>query len=527
MNETLATETWQIRKPTAFSKSGVVASQHYFATQVGIDVLRRGGNAVDAAVAAGLAIGTVEPWSSGIGGGGYMLVHLAATDTTHVIEFGMRAPLKATRDDYPLAAGDRFTGAHAFNWPVVEGNTNISGPLSIAVPGYIRGVALALQKFGTLSWEEAIDPACQHAEAGLPVDWYTTMLITGQARNLMRDATTLATYLADRLPPLSSGEGHLDRIQLGELARTYRTLQTDGPDSYYSGSLARLIADDLQAKGSRIELADLQAYEANIASPIPITYRDSHIDGATELTAGPSLKRALGFLERNSMSGESPTARDTIAYVEALRETYDYRLKHLGASAQNGRDSASSHLAFADEHGNFVSLTQTIMSQFGSHLMLPQTGLLMNNGMMWFDPRPDRPNSLVGGRRPLCNMCPTIIHQADGRKTALGACGGRKIVASVYQIASFIVDFNMTVDQAVHAPRIDVSGNENIWVMDHFSDEIIQALYDRFGTEDVKVRMNGMGANQFAIPQVVHQDTNGVFSGNAYVPSPHSLALGV
>ena len=527
MNEMLASETLELRKPTAHSDYGVVSTQHYMATEVGVDVLRRGGNAIDAAVAAGLAIGTVEPWSSGIGGGGYMTVYLAATQSTHVVQFGMRAPLNATCDDYPLAEGNRFTGAYAFNWPVVVGDTNITGPLSIAVPGYIRGAALALDSFGTMSWEEAIDPACQLAESGLPVDWYTTMLISGQARNLMSDETARTTYLRDGLPPLSRGEGLLGHVQLGELARTFRTLQQQGPNSYYSGSLARLLADDLQAKGSRIELDDLRAYKATVSEPTYIPYRNNQIIGATKLTAGPSLKRAFGFLEARSMSESSPQSQDVIAYVEALRDTYDYRLENLGAGAQTDRDSSTSHLAFADEQGNFVSLTQTIMSQFGSHVMLPQTGLLMNNGMMWFDPRPERPNSLVGGRRPLCNMCPTIVLHTDGSKTALGACGGRKILASVFQLASYIIDFNLSVDQAVHAPRIDVSGNQNIWVMDHFNESVIAALYDRFGTQDVKVRKNGIGANQFAIPQIVHRDSHGAFSGNAYVPSPHSLALGV
>ena len=527
MNERLAMETWDVRKPTAYSEHGVVATQHYMATQVGIDILRRGGNAVDAAVAAGLAIGTVEPESSGIGGGGYMNVFLAETQTTHIVEFGMRAAFESTPKDYPLAEGNRLTGAGTFNWPAVEGNTNVTGPLSIAVPGYIRGVSLALESFGTQSWEEVIDPACQLAEAGLPVDWYTTLIISGQVRNLMRDETSSSTYLRDGLPPLSMGEGALGHIPLGELAKTYRTLQREGPESYYTGTLAQLIAADLQAKGSRISLDDLQAYEAKIADPIPINYRNAQISGATDLTAGPSLKRALANLESQRISELTPGNTEVIAYVQALRDTYDFRLAKLGEGAPTGRDSSTSHLAVADEHGNLVSLTQTIMSQFGSHVMLPQTGLLMNNGMMWFDPRAGKPNSLVGGRRPLCNMCPTLIHHADGSKTALGACGGRKILASVFQLASFLVDFNMNVDQAVHAPRVDVSGNENIWVMDHFDESIIAALVDRFGAQDVKVRKNGMGSNQFAVPQIVNRDSQGTYSGNAYVPSPHSLALGV
>ena len=214
-----------------------------------------------------------------------------------------------------------------------------------------------------------------------------------------------------------------------------------------------------------------------------------------------------------------------IAYVEALRETYDYRLLYLGEGAPKTPGSTS-HLAVADRYGNLVSLTQTLMSQFGSHVMLPQTGILMNNGMMWFDPRPGGPNSVVGGRRPLCNMCPTLVHLPNQERFALGACGGRKILASVLQLTSFVVDLGMSIDEAVHTPRIDVSGNNHVWIMDHMPAETISTLVDRYAG-DAKVRPNGIVGNQFATPQIVHAKSKEEFSGGVYVPSPHALAIGV
>ena len=521
----LVQQHWQLRKPAVSGTKGVIATQHYAASEVGANVLREGGNAVDAAIAAGLAIGTVEPWSSGIGGGGYMTIYKVATNSTEVIEFGMRAPFDAIPEDYPLAPEGGITGAGTFNWPAVKGHRNVIGASSVAVPGYIKGIALAHTRHATRSWEELIEPACQLAERGLPVDWYTTMLINGSARSLTRFEETKRVYFRDGFAVPGGAEGSLGFTPLGKLADTYRSLQSEGPDTYYKGSIAEKMVQDLQELGSKISLTDLAEYDASVVEPLDFPYRDARIQVAANLTAGPSLNRALSTLSKHKFQADDLTTDDVVAYVEALRETYDYRLVHLGEGAPKTSGSTS-HLAVADQYGNVVSLTQTIMSQFGSHIMLPQTGLLMNNGMMWFDPRPGGPNSVVGGRRPLCNMCPTIIHHSDGSRFALGACGGRKILASVFQLTSFVIDLNKSVDEAVHTPRIDVSGNENVWVMSHMPDGIIDVLTKKYG-KDVKVRPNGIGGNQFALPQIVHAKSTQEFDGGVYVPSPQACAIGV
>lgn len=503
-----------------------MATQHYAASEVGAQILASGGNAVDAAIAAGLAIGTVEPWSSGIGGGGYMTIYIAATNTTEVIEFGMRAPFRASAEDYPLAPEKGTTGAATFNWPAVKDNLNVIGPASVAVPGYIRGIAFAHERHASRSWEDLIEPACVLAECGLPIDWYSTLIINGHARSLTRFAETKQVYFKDGFGPSSGAEGTLNFLPLGQLAKTYRTLQNAGSDDYYEGSIAASIVEDLNDLGSKISARDLAEYQPKLADPLRFQYRDATVEVAANLTAGPSLQRALDTLSKHRFLGNTLALEDVAAYVEALRETYDYRLQFLGEGAGPQQPGSTSHLAFADRYGNVVSLTQTIMSAFGSHIMLPQTGILMNNGMMWFDPRPGGPNSVVGGRHPLCNMCPTIIHHPDGSRFALGACGGRKILASIFQLTSFVVDLNMNVDQAVHTPRVDVSGNENIWVMDHMPASIVGALQARYGN-DVKVRPNGVGGNQFALPQIVCRESANCFSGGVYIPSPQPRAIGV
>ena len=161
-------ETWQIRKPAVESPHGMVASQHYEASQAGARILAEGGNAVDAAVAAGIAIGTVEPWMSGLGGGGHMLVYVAAENRAYDVDFGMRAPLEIDPEDYPLVAG---TDSDLFGWPAVVDDRNVVGPYSVAVPGFVAGMATALEQFGTRSWRDSLAPAIALARRGMNVDW--------------------------------------------------------------------------------------------------------------------------------------------------------------------------------------------------------------------------------------------------------------------------------------------------------------------------------------------------------------------
>ena len=252
-----------IRKPAVSGTRGVIATQHFAASEVGAEVLHAGGNAVDAAIAAGLALGTVEPWSSGIGGGGYMTIYTAATKKTEVIEFGMRAPFDAIPEDYPLESDGAMTGAATFNWPAVKHHRNVIGASSVAVPGYIKGISLAHNRHATVSWEDLIEPACQLAERGLPVDWYTTLIINNSARALKRFDETNRVYFRDGYALPSGAEGTLGHAPLGELATTYRTLQKESAETYYQGSIAEKMVSDLQTLGSKISCSDFAQYEAS------------------------------------------------------------------------------------------------------------------------------------------------------------------------------------------------------------------------------------------------------------------------
>ena len=508
------TEHWQVRKPAVSSNKGLVACQHYLAADVGAEILADGGNAIDAAIAAGLTLGTVEPWMSGIGGGGYMTVYLAKEDKVRVVEFGMRAPFASVPEDYPLAPGGT-NSADAFNWPKVEDDVNVHGPLSIAVPGYIKGIALALEKFGTLSFANVIEPACRQAEWGLPIDWYSANKINTFARDLHHYDETRRVYFTDGFTPRIDLEGMIKPLPLGNLAATYRRLQNAGAEDYYHGELAGEIAADLASAGSKITTEDLAKYEARIAEPLSLRYRECDFHVAGELTAGPSIVQALSLLAER-LKSSSPDADCYKHYAQTLLDTYAYRLSNLG----EGKDGNTTHICATDSEGNVVSLTQTIMSGFGARIMLPQTGILMNNGMMWFDPRPGGANSVKGGRHPLCNMCPVIGLKDNGSIFAAGACGGRKIFPAVFQLVSFLVDFDMSVEAAAHQPRIDVSGTDLVTIMDNMNPEVISALSDVF--EETRVRPNGVSPNLFALPQIIERQPNGLSSGACFIPSPHA-----
>ncbi|HEX9583948.1 MAG TPA: gamma-glutamyltransferase [Gammaproteobacteria bacterium] len=521
MNETISNaiaETWTVRKPVVECRGGVVATQHHFASEVGADVLRNGGNAVDAAVAAGFAIGTVEPWMSGLGGGGYMLVYTAAEDRCDVVDFGMRAPRALDPGDYPLVDG---VDSDLFGWPAVAEERNVTGPYAFAVPGFVAGMALALERFGRWPLAEALSPAIRSARQGFAVDWYATLKIASAAPALAAFSESARTYLPGGFVPAGEWGGLPPRIRLGRLAGTFERLAEAGAGDFYRGELAQALEADMRDTGGKISAADLAGYQPRIV-PAPIRdYRGARVFAAPDLTAGPSLHRALELQAlRPRGSAGKPDASAYAGYVESLKTAYEERLAVMGDTAP--QETCTTHLSVADREGNLVALTQTLLSVFGSKVMLPRTGLLMNNGIMWFDPRPGRPNSMAPGKQPLANMCPTVVDRGDGVKFALGASGGRRIMPAVFQLISFLVDYRMGLEEAIHQGRVDASGGEPVIVDASLDQATRKALAE---TNPTFVTPNGVYPALFACPNVVLRDENRkVNAGAAFVMSPWAKA---
>jgi gamma-glutamyltranspeptidase/glutathione hydrolase len=510
-------EQWQITKPVARSQRGVVAAQNARAAEVGVEVLRAGGNAVDAAVATGFALGVAEPWMSGLGGGGYMLVYLAAEGRVHAVDFSMVAPRALDPAAFPLAAGGRDDDL--FGWPAVEGERNIAGPLSITVPGAVDGFGLALERFGTLPWREVIAPALALAREGHPVDWWTTLKVAGEALWLARNTAASDVYLPNGLPPVAAETGsvHLD---LGALPDTYEQLSAAGRRDFYEGGLAKRLVADLEAAGSVLSSEDLAGYRARIVAPLAVERGDARIHLLPGLSAGPTFADALAGLPAIAEGPPGPSTY--VGYAEALAAAIASRLEEMGHDGDTAGQGSTTHISVIDDAGNMVACTNTLLSLFGSKVLLPETGVLMNNGVMWFDPRLGRPNSIAPGVRPLSNMCPVVATREGAPWFVLGASGGRRILPAVFQLVSFLVDCGLSLEAAVHLPRLNVDGSPTVEADRRLPREVIDAVAARLPVAAVEALVV---PNKFANPLIVLYDGDTCL-GAAPVRSPVAAALG-
>jgi gamma-glutamyltranspeptidase/glutathione hydrolase len=489
----------QLSKHAARGRHGVVAAQNLKAATVGAEVLKAGGHAIDAAVATSLALAATEPWMSGLGGGSTMLILDRATGEVESIDAGMIAPAALDPAAYPLVGG---TAGDLFAWPAVVEDRNVLGPLSFAVPGHLAGLGLAHERQGRMTFAELVGPARQLAKDGLEIDWYAALLVGTAARDLRRFPSSAEVWLADGLPPTPAVAGEPLKLPLGRLAETLDLLAEEGPKTLYTGGLAELVAADAAALGSPLAAADLAAYRASVAPALRIPYGEAEVFGMPGLFAGSTLRRCLEALAGWSLASDSPGRDAYLAFAEVLKGAYAKRLAEDGHASDGPAPSCTSHLSVIDAEGNMVALTQTLLSLFGSRVVLPSTGMLMNNGVMWFDPRPGRPNSIAPGVRPLSNMCPVIATDAT-RRLALGASGGRRILPAVLQLLSFILDNHMSLEEAFAEPRIDVSGDELVTMSRDLDEEVRAALAEAHGATTVRAEVYPM---RFACPVAVLHD---------------------
>ncbi len=445
----------RITKSAIRTEQGVVAAQHRRAAEVGAKVLADGGDAVDAAIATSFALGVLEPWMSGIGGGGAMVLYRAKAKRTSVVDFGMRSPESLDLADFPLSGAGR--ASDLFPWAQVVGDRNIHGPLAIAVPGVVDGMRVAHERHARMPWRDLLAPAIRLADEGLLVDGVTSQHIASAAPDLRRYAGASEAYLADGLPPVPAWSARTEvRLPQQKLAATLRRLADAGPRDLYDGELARAVAGEIGALGGRLSAADLAAYRAREVEPLMIDYRGARVAATPELTAGPTLAHVLHLLSERLVPRGGPDADAYAAYAGALQEAYRVRLSRMGDQDGARAPACTTHFCVVDREGNIASVTQTLLSIFGSRVSLPDTGVLMNNGIMWFDPEQGNPNSLAPGKRCLTNYCPIVVEHGS-RRFALGASGGRRILPAVAQILSFVVDYGDALDTAFQRPRIDAS----------------------------------------------------------------------
>jgi len=486
-------EQWEVRKRAVSSERGVVASQNWMAAAAGADALSKGGNAIDAAVACAFALNAVEPWMCGLGGSGYLVVWLAAEKRATVIDFQGTLPKYIQLDDYPLdpAVPDSIMG-----FPGVAGNANVVGYRSITVPGAVSGLTTALTKYGRLGLDSVLSPAIQLATSGLPVDWFTTLQIALEAGELAKFPASAATYLPCGVPPQPE-----QYISLGKLPDTLKSLAEDGPDEFYRGKTGELIASDLAAGGSRITQDDLAVYAPLLMDPLVGTHRGATLYTAGENSGGLRLNEALEYVAQHLDTDQPIGAHTYATYAHALNKAFISHKERLGRVITTG---CTSHMSAVDADGNMVALTYTLLNRFGSKVVLPSTGMLMNNSVSYFDPRPGYPTTMEGGKRiNSSNMCPTICVKDEQALFAVGASGANHIVPCTMQLSALLLDYDISLEDAFNLPRIDAGARDTVRVDPAMGAEAVAEMAKHF---DLEIAQNLVYPKLYSCPSGVYRD---------------------
>jgi gamma-glutamyltranspeptidase/glutathione hydrolase len=476
---------FEVEKQPVSGSQGVVAANHPLAAAAGVEMLANGGNAFDAVVATLFTLSVVEPMMVGIFGAGWMNVRLA--DGSQVII-----------DNYataPAAAGPDLFQPISESWPdymeTVE-RRNKLGYLAAGVPGTLKAWAEVVTKWGCFDLATVMQPAIRYAEIGFRASRYFRETIIDSQAELAQFPATARTFLPDGQPPVV---GTL--ITQPELAESLRTIAREGPEVLYGGALGQQIVADIARNGGILSNDDLRAYRTIQRAPIMAPYRGYdvvlppppcaggvHILQILRLLEGFDLA-ALGFgttdaihllaecfkiafADRAVHLGDPARLAVPVewliseAYARQRRGEIDLRRATLPRAGQPGplESANTTHLTVADAAGNIAACTQTINELFGAKVMVPGTGILLNNAMALFDPHPDRPNSVAAGQRMISSMSPTIILKAGRPFMALGTPGGVRIFPSVTQAIINVIDHGMTLQEAVEAPRIWTQGQE-------------------------------------------------------------------
>ena len=441
-------------------------------------MLERGGNAVDAAVATAFAIGVVEPWMNGLGGVGYMVVQPASGEPPLVVDYSAVAPRAAHAEMFSIVAG-RSTGL--FPWPLVADDANQQGWRSVCVPGTARGLGLALERLGRLDLSTVLAPAIRLAADGFPVSWWTTLRIAIDAPTLVRYPETARTFMPNGFAVCSPASNELPPTLLAqpELAETLQRLARYGVDEFYTGETARRIITGMRDNGGVLVADDLANYQARLLPALTVDYAGWRIGTPGGLTGGTTLARILSEFTPGEAPFGSPDYVDQL--LKTSQRAFAARYAGLGDATPLAEPvgTSTTHLAVADEDGNVVSCTQTLLATFGSRVTVPGTGVLLNDGMYWFDPRPGLPNSVGPGKRPLSNMTPLVAVGPHGwPRLGLGSSGGRRIVSANVQLVLAMLDGGMPIDAALSAPRVDASG-ERVLVDMRVHEELLSGLQQR------------------------------------------------
>ena len=454
-------------------KSGIVVAAHPLAAKAGVRVLRKSGNAVDAAVATALSLGSVAPAFSGIGGGGFALIWMAREGKSVFVDYRERAPHAAKEDMFQIGSSGKVTR-----------DENSQGYRAVAVPGTLAGHSFMLERYGKLSLKETLEPAIGYARRGTQVTKALASAWRQSASKLKRFKTSSSVFLKKGRPYRER-----DRISLKDLAKTLDSILKLGPSEFYTGSIAKRICDDMTLNSGLLSIEDFEQFKPTERQPVRGTYKGFEVISAPPPSSGGiAILQALNMLEHYGLRdyGQNSTqalhlisealmqsSRDTRRLicdpefskipVESLiskKAATDLTSPQLGSDDIPSQPSSStSHLVVIDREHNVVSMTESVECYFGSGVVAPDTGIILNDTMHDFDPRMGRANSVAPWKIPMSSMCPTILLRDGKPFMAVGAAGATRIISSALQTILNVVEFGMPLKKAVAAPRIHTQNN--------------------------------------------------------------------
>jgi gamma-glutamyltranspeptidase/glutathione hydrolase len=482
-----------LRKAEVVASRGVVTSNHPLASNAGIEMLARGGNAVDAAVATLFALTVVEPMMVSVFGAGFFVIRDGATGNVVTLDNYATCPAAATETMFTPVPDP-------VEW-LAEGDANRIGHQAVGVPGALKGWAEALRRFGRLTLADVMAPAIRFAADGYPASPYLVQSITETAPALTRFPASASVFLPNGAPPRPGA-----MIVRSDYAETLRAIAISGPDALYRGPIGELVAADMASNGGLITMDDLANYRVLEREPVRGAYRGHEIVSMGPVSSGGThIIEMLNILSGYDLAASGfGTARTIHLMAEALRIAFadwnrymadpattdvpvawltsmgyaDERRAEIDAQRATphtagrypGMESANTtHVTTADADGMFVSTTQTLNRLFGSKVTTPGTGMLLNDNMSLMNPTPGTTNSIAGGKRILSCMSPTLVLKDGAPLMALGTPGGRRIFGSVMQGIVNVLDHGMTLQEAVEAPRIWTEG-PTLEVEDRFPD---------------------------------------------------------
>ncbi|MCP3032295.1 gamma-glutamyltransferase [Halobacillus sp. A1] len=498
----------------AYGEEGMVATAHPAATEIGAEVLRKGGTAMDAAVAIQLALNVAEPMMSGIGGGGFMMVYEAEEDDVSIIDSRERAPAGAEPDMFLDENGEVI--------PFSE--RHITGD-AVGVPGTLKGLMTAYDEWGTRPFNQLINPAIKLAHKGVEVNSVLAEAIDDNQYELSRSAAKDVFLPGGE--PLQEG----DKLVQKDLADTFKLIRKDGLDAFYGGEIGQALADTVQDFGGTMTSDDLENYQLTIDEPVTGTYRGYEIasmppPSSGGLTVLQMLKMLEGF-DLSEYDVKSPEKYHVMA--EAMHLAYADRNAYIGdtqfvdvpmegmlneeylaerasliemgqanenvepgdpweyqdgeldpaASSEDDREiGETTHFSVADKWGNHVSYTTTIEQVFGSGIMVPEYGFMLNNELTDFSAVPGGPNQVKPGKRPMSSMTPTMVFKDGEPYLSLGSPGGPTIITSVFQTLVNVIDYDMPLKDAIEEPRIYSASYPQISWEDGIPDETRATMED-------------------------------------------------